>query len=197
MRELTPKQERFTRNLFEGMSQREAYVQAGYSEKSAISTIDENACRLAGDSKVVARLNNLNQQAIGDSVSTVVERKQRLTEIHRARLTDFVECGADGAWINIGLDSVHSAALQEITSKTEYDENGDKPTVITKIKLHDPVKSISELNKMDRIYTDGDSSPTQDNRQYNIVVLSDNTKDVIERLLNGERRQLPTRPDSD
>ena len=40
---LTPKQERFALNLFKGLSQREAYIQAGYSSKQLPSTLDRNS----------------------------------------------------------------------------------------------------------------------------------------------------------
>ncbi|MFC1972444.1 terminase small subunit, partial [Chloroflexota bacterium] len=44
---LTPKQERFCLNLLKGMSQREAYIQAGYSGNQARDTIDNHAYQLA------------------------------------------------------------------------------------------------------------------------------------------------------
>ena len=148
---LTQKQENFARYLFGGLSQREAWIKAGYSSNYAPSIIDINACKLAATPKVKLRCNELNQKAEDDSVMGKLERKQRLSEIARARLTDFVEAGADGAWINIGLESVNSAALQSVKSKTEYDSEGTHPTVITDIKLHDPVKAMTVLNEMDDI----------------------------------------------
>ena len=85
----------------------------------------------------------------------VKERKERLTEIGRGRLTDYQESGQDGGWINIGPESPNTAALSEIVSTTKYDDDGAKPTLITRIKLHNPVNAIQELNKMERIYNDG------------------------------------------
>ena len=80
---LTQKQENFTLNLFKGMSQREAYTVAGYSSKQSPDTLDRNACELAGSNKIVARLEELNSKTEDDSVATVIERKQRLTEVLR------------------------------------------------------------------------------------------------------------------
>ena len=82
-RKLTQKQERFTQNLFGGMSQREAYIVAGYSSKQAPATIDRNACILANSNKIVTRWNDLRQKAEDESVLIVLERKQRLTEFAR------------------------------------------------------------------------------------------------------------------
>ena len=82
MKELTQKQEQFTLNLFKGMNQRESYIDA-FNPTYAIPTIDANASILARHQKVLARLTELRQPAVDDSIATVEERKQRLTEITR------------------------------------------------------------------------------------------------------------------
>ena len=80
---LTQKQETFCLNLFKGMSQREAYLHAGYSSNQSSDTIDRHACVLANSDKVVARREELDKKAEDKSVATVLERKQKLTEIIR------------------------------------------------------------------------------------------------------------------
>ena len=165
---LTQKQENFTLNLFQGMSQREAYVQAGYSDKGLPNAIDVHASELAKNSKVIVRLSQLREKAESDKVMSVTERKERLSEIARARLTDYQESGQDGGWINIGPESPNTAALSEIVSTTKYDENGASPTLISRVKLHNPVTAIAELNKMERIYNDGNT--------INVGVFVDNRK---------------------
>jgi len=152
---LTVKQEKFTLNLFAGMSQREAYIQAGYSSNMLPGVIDNHASLLAKKGEVKVRLQELQEQAESDKIMSVKERKERLSEISRARLTDYQESGMDGGWINIGKESPNTAALSEITSTTKYDDNGASPTLITKVKLHSPITAIAELNKMERIYNDG------------------------------------------
>ena len=152
---LTQKQENFTLNLFQGMSQREAYVQAGYSDKGLPNAIDVHASELAKNSKVIVRLSQLREKAESDKIMTVKERKERLSEISRGRLTDYQESGQDGGWINIGPESPNTAALSEIVSTTKYDENGASPTLISRVKLHNPVTAIAELNKMEKVYNDG------------------------------------------
>ena len=63
-----------------------------------------------------------------------------------------MEMGAYGTWCNIGPESKFGGAVQELQSRTEKDDKGDGETVYTKVKLHDPVKAIDLLNKMDKIY---------------------------------------------
>ena len=64
---LTPKQERFCQNLaVKRMSQREAYIDAyPNAKRSKPSTQDENACRLANDSKILARREEIRQEEAG------------------------------------------------------------------------------------------------------------------------------------
>ena len=81
MKKLTQKQENFTLNLFKGMTQREAYTNAGYSSGYAIEVLDTNASVLANSNKILLRLKELRGQTEDDTVLTVLQRKQRLTEI--------------------------------------------------------------------------------------------------------------------
>jgi len=145
---MNQRQELFCRGVIAGKSGTQAAKDAGYSAKTA----GRHAVRLTQNDSVKARIAQLNEMAVSAKVMTVLQRKERLSEIAMARLTDFVECGADGSWINVGLESVSSAAIQEITSSTEYDKDGSKPTVIIKLKLHPPVQAIAELNKMEGAY---------------------------------------------
>ncbi len=151
---LTAKQEKFALNLFGGMSQREAYVQAGYSPKQLPATLDKHAYDLAKSDQIVSRLVELNKKAESDAVANKLERQKVLTEIVRGRFSDFVTCGADGSYIDVGPEKIHSAALKKVKSRTEYDENESKPAVITDIELESKIQAIDLLNKMDKIYSD-------------------------------------------
>ena len=144
---LTQKQEIFCNNIFLGMSQYDAYKAAGYGLTAARATTDANASRLANDGKIRARLAELNRKAEDSTIGTVQERQRRLTEIYRANITDYQETGADGSWPSIGKESPNKGALAEVTSHTREDG-----TVVTKLKLHDPVKAIAEHNKMTGAY---------------------------------------------
>ena len=119
---LTIKQERFAQNLFLGMNQSRAYVEAGYVCKSR-GTLRSAACRLATNVNVQRRLKELIEKAASDKVMTVIERKERLSEIARTTLADFVEFGADGSVISIDRESQHTAAIQEIHSDAEYNKD--------------------------------------------------------------------------
>jgi phage terminase small subunit len=170
---LTEKQERFTLNLFEGMSQREAYLKAGYSSNMLPATLDQNACRLAANSNVLARLGELHQLAVDSSIASVMERQQILTEIARAKITDYQEQGADGGYINIGPEKPNTRAISEIVATTKYDANGANPTLISRIRLHSPTQAIDLLNKMDRLYAP-DTTINIDNRSITI-----NTVEIV------------------
>ena len=68
---LTIKQERFAQGLFAGLSQREAYKQAYNAERMKDKTIDEAAARLAADSKVAARIQQLTDELKERNMVTV------------------------------------------------------------------------------------------------------------------------------
>ena len=177
MRHLTQKQEQFCLNYIKMENAAEAARQAGYSLKWA----NYNTTHILEKPLVQARLKELRQKAEDDSVMTLLERKQRLSEIGRAKLTDFMEMGPDGSWVNVGPETEKSAAIQELHSRTEYDKDSAKTTVHTSVKLHDPVRAIDLLNKIDNIYSDG----PRVNFQQNIVFV----------IGEGYRENGPAQPD--
>lgn len=181
---LTQKQEKFTLNLFKGLSQREAYIQAGYSSNQLPATIDRHAYELANTDKILARFNELREAAKNAAIADVEERKQILTEIARGRLTDYVTCGPDRDLIDVGSESPNTAAFQEITSRTEVDKDGAGVAVITKLKLHSSISAIDTLNKMDKIYSE--NTVNIDNRKVEIIVSSDEARQLTDKILKGE-----------
>lgn len=64
-------------------------------------------------------------------------------------LADFVSCDADGFYIHVDSESANSAAIQGIKHRPESNENGTESVMLTSIRLHDPIRAIAELNKMD------------------------------------------------
>lgn len=78
---LTPKQERFALNLFKGLSQRQAYIQAGYSSNGADNTLDQHAYELASRDGILARLQELTNQASGSAIMPINRRFKRLAEL--------------------------------------------------------------------------------------------------------------------
>jgi phage terminase small subunit len=181
---LTQKQETFCLKYFELGNASKAARLAKYSPKTAAVIGRENLLK----PQIQARINELRQRTEDASVMGVLERKQRLTEIGRAKLTDFMELGQDGSWVNIGEETSKGGAIQEIHSRTEYDDNGSKPIVYTSVKLHDPMKAIDLLNKMDKLYSDGAFIQNNVNRTVNIFVIDNETKDLLSQV--GERTKL-------
>lgn len=87
---LTQKQEDFTRYIFEGKTQREAWGLAGYSTNYPVVVIDSNACKLYKKNKIQTRLIELRSKVADKSIATVNERKQILTDIARAKAKNAV-----------------------------------------------------------------------------------------------------------
>jgi len=128
--------------------------------------------------------------AASPGIMSVQERLERLSEIARGRLTDYQEAGLDGAgYISITKDSPNTAAISMIESATKFDENGNTGTLFTKVKLHNPIQAIAELNKMEKIYTEG-TTVNVDNRKLIVVTDSEKAKMLTEAIADGEGTEL-------
>lgn len=183
LRPLTVKQESFVRNIFLGMTQREAWIAAGYSHNYSLPNVDINACLLFNSAKIQLRYRELQNKADSDAIGTVIERKKRLTEIYRANLCDFVDEKG-----NITLKP--SAALAEVVIEERVVDQEESLSVRTKrLKLRDPVEAIKEQNRMERIGQD-EKHEFNDNRHYNFVIMGDENKAKLQQLLNGERPKV-------
>lgn len=174
---LTTKQETFCLKYLELPTATAAMIAAGYSPKYA----HNNTPEVLHHPLVKARIKELRQKMEDATVMNGLERRQRLSEIGRARLTDFMVLGEDGSWVNLGPETKLTGAIQEIHSRTEYDDKGASPTVHTSVKLHNPIQAIDLLNKMDKIYSD--NPPTNIN---NVVVF------IIGKGYAEDRTVLPT-----
>lgn len=82
-RPLTQKQENFTLNILKGMTQREAWIQAGYSSNYALPLVDIHACALARKDKIKIRLSELRESAASPAKMQIAEREERLSFIAR------------------------------------------------------------------------------------------------------------------
>jgi phage terminase small subunit len=78
---LTAKQEQFAQGIIKGMSQADAYRSAYSTSRMADKTIHENASRLANDSKVKARINELRGKISTENIMTAQKRLEWLTEL--------------------------------------------------------------------------------------------------------------------
>lgn len=125
-----------------GTPAHECAIWAGYSKTRARQT----ASRLMANPHIRARIAELSEGA-APGVMSVRERMERLSEISRARLTDFVS--KDGKVV-VKPWSKNVGAIKSIERKTQK-ING----VVTEkieIKLHNPARALRELKKMERVY---------------------------------------------
>jgi phage terminase small subunit len=176
------KQEKFVNYIFKGCNQREAYTKAGYSIKSTLAVLDSNASRLANTEKVLARLAELQQKAEDASIMSVMERKQRLTEIARGDLTDFID--EDGEVKPFNNTVPNHRAVLEYSTATTFTKKGDK-FISKSVKLLNPITAIDVLNKMEKVYDDAPKVQilNQTFIQNNLSTLSDEELNDLERII--------------
>lgn len=181
--ELNQKQETFVLEYFKTGNAGQSALKAGYSPKTASVIASENLTK----PKIIARLAELQGKVEGKTIATVQERKEILTEIIRAKLPDYMQLGADGSWVNIGPETPNGRAIQEIHSRTEYDKDGNCPTIYTSVKLINPIEAIKELNKMEKVYDDATKvNVSLDQRQLTIQVVDKETQELLARVQNGD-----------
>ena len=156
---LTQKQETFCVKYFEIGNASEAARLAKYSPKTAAVIGRENLLK----PNIQARIAELREEVKGAAIMNVQERQEVLSEIARANMTNFVEVGQDGAWFNIDNSNLNSRAIQSVQSKTVLGKDGADDAVFIRVNLHDPMKAIDLLNKMEGIYSEG-STVNIDNR---------------------------------
>ena len=133
---LTAKQEAFCQGLIAGLSQVDAYVQAGYSDAQDRDSLYVNASQLANDAKIVRRLRELQGQLDDKTIGTLRERRECLTEIYRDKtvkprdriaaihthnLTDRVYSMGGDTHLSITITYDGSKALPQ-TVEGEYNE---------------------------------------------------------------------------
>jgi len=167
MRRLTPKQETFCLKYLETGNATQAAIQAGYSKDTARAIACENLSKPA----VAERIAELQKRAEDEAIASVVERKEILSEIARGKLSQFTD---DMGIIDRG--KLDSSAIQAVDEQTIM----GKRATVTKLRLHNPIQAISELNKMEKVY---EVAPLgQDNRVVNIYVMDKDTKELIGRV---------------
>lgn len=178
---LTQKQETFCLKYFELGNATEAALIAGYSPKNSRVIGSDNLTKI----DIQDRMKELRQVAEDASVATVIERKQRLSEILRATIPEFQD---EGGGISVKKGQAGVGAVSEITTRNKMSRKTMEPVVITNLKLHSPIQAIAELNKMEKIYTDG-TTVNVDNRKIEINVVSEIAREATERITQGERTE--------
>lgn len=163
---LTAKQERFCLNIFQGMSQREAYVNAGYSTKQSDASIHVRACELAKDSKIVVRLNELKKEAKKKAILTVDERKEICSKGAKGELVDkTITTFEDGKQIITERTSARGPYIAELNKMERIGSHeGDVSinVLIQRIVNNLTVNNISVEQLSDdelRLLSSGDNNP--------------------------------------
>jgi L-lactate utilization protein LutB len=130
---LTPKQERFCQNLeVKRMSQRVAYIDAYPKAKDwKMSTVDENACRLANSSKIKARREELRQEQSKEIAKEAKwTRQDAFKTLNKliAKAEEEIETRGEMASPNVSaiINAVKELnAIYEVTAeKTETEKDG-------------------------------------------------------------------------
>lgn len=155
-KKLNSRQKLFVVYLAGGMTQEQAYVKAGYSKLSAhqgASDLIRNYPKIKAELERLQSLQSLKAlDAVTETVMAPLERRQRLSEIGRGRLVDFIDESGEPY---LDKNTPNNAAAREYYHRTRTDRDGNV-TVTKSIKLSDPVPAIQEQNKMG-----GDYAPSK------------------------------------
>jgi Zn-dependent M16 (insulinase) family peptidase len=172
---MIPKHHRFTLLIAEGKDPADAYKLAGYTVKDRL-TASKAASRLLKNVEVSALLKRIQEEAESKTVASVLERKQVLTKIIRGSFSQFMTADRE---IELTEENMNNPVLAEYKKTSGMGKDGNSPWESKTIKLRDPIAAIHELNDMEQI---GKVPLLQDNRQWNIVVMSEETKALIGRI---------------
>jgi phage terminase small subunit len=154
----------------------ECAIHAGFSLKAARQV----ASRLLTYANIRARLDELNAAAASARIMSVQERKERLSEIGRARLTDFVVEGQ----IKLPDKPKNTGALLKLKKKTVKVHEAVMSEEYTDIELLNPIAAIQELNKMDHTYAESPEKITEIHETF-VFIMPDGTKLAPRQLIDG------------
>lgn len=167
MTRLTDNQERFVQELIKGKSQREAYRIAYPNCKAMDKTVDEYACRLMTNSKVLARYKELHDRLIQEAEDEcIVTAKEVLAELKRigfADIKDFVSFRVAKTVVDYedetGEPVIDYAPIIDIHDSNEVDGRVIQEVSISekgtfKFKLYDKMSALEKLGKHLGMFTD-------------------------------------------
>uniref|UniRef100_A0A6M3KVN6 Putative terminase n=1 Tax=viral metagenome TaxID=1070528 RepID=A0A6M3KVN6_9ZZZZ len=142
---LNSRQYRFCLNILQGMSQTEAYLNAGYVCDSR-EVAHTCASSLLASTKVSSFLASHQERQLAEIDAQLLsksEKRQILASIARAQLTEFID--DDGK--PVLTRGKASKALKEFYLKERFDRLGN-PIKTSSVKLIDPIEAIREDNRM-------------------------------------------------
>lgn len=136
---LTTKQEKYVQGLVAGLSQREAYKQAGYAtEGKSDNTIDANASRLFKNSKVLTRYNELIEEHKTKALWTREEAINKLKWL-MSKAESSIEIQDEG-YVRQGTSTAFVNTVQEL-NKLE----GLYPSEKQEIELSGGVQFVDDI----------------------------------------------------
>lgn len=160
--QLTVKQEKFAQGLFSGLSQREAYKQAYDCENTTDKSVDELACRLAGDIKVSSRIRELEDELKYRNMATVERVLSEYAKIGFADIKDFVEFRTEKTIVDHDDEGNPICNYKQIVDAKPSDEvDGSLINEVSigkdgtfKFKLHDKKGALDMIGKHLGMFTD-------------------------------------------
>lgn len=152
--QLTALQQRVATGVLSGMSQRQAYIMGGGTAEGE-GSIDATASVLLSNTKVVAFMDAMKEEAINAAIMTRKEAMEKLSVLARTDLKDLVDFGE----YELGTDEesgnpiiqaswkIKPSALQDPKQMAAISELTASKDGI-KIKTHSPLDAIKQLSKM-------------------------------------------------
>ncbi len=144
---LSARQKLFCQYVAEGINPSLAAIKAGYSERGNRS----RACRLMKKAEVRAEIRRLQEEMASPRIMTLQKRKERLSEIARACMADYIEVVNGNIRWKANKEKVPTDGIVKIETVTRTDKFGTTVTT-TSVKLGNTIKAIHELNKMEGLY---------------------------------------------
>jgi phage terminase small subunit len=181
---LTDKQKAFCHYYIIDWNATKASILAGYSEDSARQIATETLSKPYIQTYIKAIQNDVAKEAGISMLSQILELK-------KVAYTNIAELFTD--WVDLEsfdkLTLEQKAAINEISYKKDIkhlNDDTDVETEFVKLKLHDKIRAIQEINKMLGYSTDkvDITSGGEKIQPYTIIVKSDSSKERLEKGLN-------------
>lgn len=170
---LTPKQEKFVRNLVSGMNKTEAYKKAYNTSKMKEKTINERACVLAKDNKVTARYNELMSEVVEKVELRAEDILNELKAIAFSNGCDYAQI-KNNKIIFKDTDKLNSNQVKAVSS-IKQNQFGKQ------IEIYDKLKAIEMLVKYTKIFEEEENKTTKPTLN---IVIKDNSN--LEKVLYEE-----------
>jgi len=173
------RQEKFCQSIVNGMSQQDAYIQAGYKCKSDVMAC-KAASRMSINVDISSRIAYLEKKiAAGickDKIATKQEVAEVLSRIIRTTMSDFLEYDKDGeAYYTLNDKTIGKDAIKKMKCRTTRDEHGQVvfEKQIEDIELVDKLAAVRELAKLMGYDVDAEGSLPADLKDFMARIAKD------------------------